>query len=148
MRRRAFVASLVLALAIAQTAWAQSAAPTGATRTQIDVALAAASLAALRTRYGDANAEITAARGRLSAQVDALRAAQARHEAIDANAATQALERELADVRARLAEFSSRCGSGHPDMASARARSAALEDAIAHLTSDGVYVPDGAPPPS
>lgn len=143
MRRRAFVASLALALAIGPRAGAQTAAPTGATQIQIDVALAAASLAALRTRYGDAHAEITAARGRLSAQIDALRAAQARHEAIDANAAAQALERELADVRARLSEFSSRCGSGHPDMASARARGVALEDAIAHLTSDGVYVPAG-----
>jgi Skp family chaperone for outer membrane proteins len=142
MKRRAFALALFTALAAPSAlAAAQTAAPTSATQTQIDVALAAASLAALRTRYGDAHAEITAARGRLSSQIDALRAAQARHEAIDANAAAQALERELADVRARLSEFSSRCGAGHPDMASARARGATLEDAIAHLTSDGVYLP-------
>jgi uncharacterized protein involved in exopolysaccharide biosynthesis len=134
VNRRAFTLALLLVPGLAR---AQST----ATSLQIDLALAHASLVALRTRYGDGHAEITLARGRIASVAASLREALARGDTIDTAAAGQALEVELADVRTRLAGFSSRCGSGHPDMEAARAREAALADALAHVTSDGVFFP-------
>lgn len=136
MKRRGFVAA-VLALALARPASAQ----TGATRTQIDLALASASLAALLTRYGDAYPDVVSARARVASLAQSLREAQARHETIDTAAVTSALDAELAEVRAHLAEFGTRCGGGHPDMQTARARESALTNAIAHVTSEGFFVP-------
>ncbi len=135
MRRRTFLAGVALA-AVGTRARAQ----TGATRTQIDLALAAASLAALRARYGESYPDVVAARARITSLRASLEQARAGGEAIDVALVTSALEGELADVNARLGEFSARCGSGHPDMETARARAAALADAIAHVTSDGVFL--------
>lgn len=138
MKRRAFVLMVSLALfARSRSAFAQE----GATQIQIDLALAFVGLAALRTRYGDAHPEVTLARARIESLSVSLRSALARGDAIDPVRARDALAAELADTRARLAEFSQRCGSGHPDMQSAHARAAALEDAIAHVTSDGPFFP-------
>jgi hypothetical protein len=142
MKRRAILAALALALVpfVALRAQAQA---TTATAAQVQLVLAYISLAALRTRYGDSHADVVAARGRVDSLVATLRASLARHETIDVAEVTRLLDAELADVRARLGEFSSRCGSGHPDMQSAHVREAALEDAIAHVTSDGVFFPPG-----
>ncbi len=136
MKRRALLVGLGCAL-LARPARAQG----GATQAQIDLAIAFVSLAALRTRYGDAHPDVVAARARVDGHATTLGSAIARREVIDVAAVTSALEAALADVRARLAEFSQRCGSGHPDMQSALARREALEDALAHVTSDGVFLP-------
>jgi uncharacterized protein involved in exopolysaccharide biosynthesis len=142
VKRRAFLAAVSLVpMAVGAIAASARAQATSATQTQIDLALAFISLAALRTRYGEAHADVTAARARALSLSASLRAAIARHETIDVAVVTSALDAELADVRARLAEFSQRCGSGHPDMQSAHARAAALEDAIAHVTSEGAFFP-------
>lgn len=139
MKRRAFAAGALAALSLSGLG-ARARAQTGATQTQIDLALASASLAALRARYGESYPDVVAARARIASLRASLEEARGRHEAIDVSAVTGALEGELADVNARLGEFSSRCGSGHPDMDTARARAAALTDAIAHVTSEGVYL--------
>ncbi len=131
-----FVVTCALA-AIASHASAQ----TDASRTQIDLALAAASLAALLTRYGDSYPDVVAARARIAMLAQSLRQAQARHESIDVTLVRTTLEGELADVRTRLGESSVRCGSAHPEMESARARELALETAVQHVTSDGFYFP-------
>ena len=139
MRRRGFVVGLSLStLTLAAFARAQS---STATQLQIDLALAIVGHAALATRYGEAHPDLVSARARVATLVASLRAALARGETIDGVVVTSALEGELADVRGRLAEFSQRCGSGHPDLRSAQARASALEDAIAHLVSDGVFLP-------
>jgi uncharacterized protein involved in exopolysaccharide biosynthesis len=139
VKRRTFVFALSM-LAIAPRVLAQTA-PTGATRTQIDVALASASLAALLARYGDQHPDVVAARARVASLSQSLRDARARHETIDAGAVSTSIEAELADVRARLAEFGTRCGAGHLDVQTARARETALADALAHVTSDGYFAP-------
>ncbi len=141
MKRRSFAMAMILSpLTCAVRARAQG---STATQLQIDLALAFVSLAALRTRYGEAHPDVATARGRAAALDASLRAASLRGEEIDVAAATHALELELADVRVRLAEFSQRCGSGHPDMQSAHARAAALETAIAVIMSDGIFFPPG-----
>jgi uncharacterized protein involved in exopolysaccharide biosynthesis len=140
VKRRAF--ALVLSLgpaALALTARAQ----TTATQLQIDLVIAYVGLTAMRTRYGEAHADVIAARARVESLGASLRAALLRGDTTDALVVTRALDAELADVRARLAEFSQRCGSGHPDMQTAHARATALEDAIAHVTSEGVFFPPG-----
>lgn len=136
MRRRAFLAGLA-ALGFASSARAQ----TDATRAQIDLALAFASLAALHARYGDAHPEVVSARARVASLSTSLDDARARHDTIDVATVTSALDAEIADVRARIAERSTRCGAGHPEMQTAAARQVALEDALAHVTSDGYFVP-------
>lgn len=143
MRRRVFCVGLgasMLLLPGMRVSAQTGATQTGATHTQIELALAAASLAALQTRYGESYPDVVAARARVASLRTSLEEAQARHEAIDVAAVSSALEGELADVNARLGEFSARCGSGHPDMDTARARAATLTDAIAHVTSEGVYL--------
>jgi uncharacterized protein involved in exopolysaccharide biosynthesis len=137
VKRRAFA----LALALMPVALSVRAQASTATQLQIDLTLAFISLAALRTRYGDGHPELVTARARVDSLTAGLRAAIARHETLDIAVVTQTLDGELADVRARLAEFSQRCGSGHPDMQSAHVRAAALENAIAHITSDGIFFP-------
>jgi hypothetical protein len=136
VNRRGFVLALG-SLALVARASAQE----GATRTQIDLALASASLAALLTRYGDAYPDVVAARARIASLSTSLREARARNEAIDVALVTRTLDGELADVRARLAEFGTRCGAGHTDTQTARAREAALANALTHVTSDGYFVP-------
>lgn len=136
--RRGFVVGLTLAL-VATSAGAQ--AQTGATRTQIDLALASASLAALLTRYGETYPDVVAARARIASLSTSLREARARNETIDVAVVTSTLDAELADVRARLSEFGTRCGGFQPDLQTARAREAALTSALAHVTSDGVFLP-------
>lgn len=139
MKRRGFTLGLLLSPAVlAASARAQA---SSATQLQIELTLAFVSLAALRTRYGEAHVDVVAARARVESLTASLRSALARNETVDPSAVASVLEGELADVRARLAEFSQRCGSGHPDMQSAHARRAALEDAIAHITSDGIFLP-------
>lgn len=136
MKRRAFVIAMALS-----TMASHASAQTDASRTQIDLALAAASLAALLTRYGESYPDVVTARARIATLTQSLRQAQARHESIDVALVTTTLEGELADVRTRLGESSVHCGSAHPEMESARAREVALETAIQHVTSDGFYVP-------
>lgn len=137
MIRRSFVIALAL-LGLAPHAIAQ----TTATQTQIDLALASASLAALLTRYGQAYPDVIAARARMASLRTALDTARARHETIDVAAVTSALDTELADVRVRLSERATRCGAGHPEMETARAREVALANALAHVMSDGVFLAD------
>jgi hypothetical protein len=136
VKRRDALAALAL-LGLAPRVYAQS----DASQAQIDLALASASLAALLTRYGEAYPDVVAARARIALLSQTLTAARARHEVIDVARVTRALDTELADVRTRLSEFGTRCGGGHPDMQTARAREAALADALAHVTSDGFFVP-------
>ncbi len=137
MRRRAAIAAtLGLALLPARLVCAQ----TSATTLQIDLVMARASLAALGTRYGAQHPEITGAEARLASLRTSLTQARARHEVIDVAAVTSRVESELADTRARLAEFGTRCGAGHLDVATARAREQALVLALEHLTSDGYYL--------
>ena len=136
MNRRSFVIAMMSFIAVPRAR-----AQTGATRTQIDLALASASLAALRTRYGESYPDVVAARERIASLAASLRESQTHHEAIDLAAVTSALDTELADVRARLGEFGTRCGGGHPDMLTARARETALVEALSHVTSDGIFLP-------
>lgn len=137
MNRRAFAGALV-ALALApRLARAQ----VDASQTQIDLVLAMASLAALRTRYGDRHPDVIAAQARIASLSSSLRDARAAHATIDVARVTSALDAELADTRARLAEFGTRCGGAHVDVQTARAREAALADALAHVASDGFFVP-------
>ncbi len=136
MNRRVFLVGIAM-LAVAPRARAQ----TDATQTQIDLALATASLAALRTRYGDGHADVAAARARVASLAQSLREARARNETIDVARVTSALDAELADTRARIGERSTRCGAGHPEMETAHAREAALTNAIAHVTSEGFFLP-------
>lgn len=137
MRRRTWLA----ALAVAAT-WPSffARAQTSATTLQIDVVMARASLDALGTRYGAQHPEVTGAEARLSSLRASLVAARDRHETIDLAAVTTRVEAELADTRARLAEFGTRCGAGHLDVATARAREQSFVTALEHLTSDGYYL--------
>lgn len=137
-RRAAFTAIVGLALLPRSLAYAQ----TSATTLQIDLVMARASLAALGTRYGAQHPEIMGAEARLASLRTSLAEARARHEAIDVATVTARVESELADTRARLAEFGTRCGAGHLDVATARAREQALVTALEHLTSDGYYLGD------
>jgi len=137
--RRSFVLGLA-ALALASAARAQS----SATRTQIDLALAYASLRALEVRYGDGHVEVRAAEARLDTLSQSLEDARAHAEPIDDTEVARTLTAEIADVRARIAERSTRCGAGHPDMQTAVAREAALTEALAHVTSEGFFAPSRA----
>lgn len=137
MKRRAFVVVLGALVLFPRGARAQ----TDASQTQIDLVLALASLAALRTRYGESYPDVVAARARVASLSAALYGSLAAHGSIDVARVTSTLDAELADTRTRLTEFGTRCGGAHPDVLTARAREAALSDAIAHITSDGFFVP-------
>jgi uncharacterized protein involved in exopolysaccharide biosynthesis len=135
VKRRAFL--VVTAMAITSIASAQ----TAPTQTQIDLALGYASLRALLVRYGDRHPDVAAARARVESLSTSIRAAHTHGDAIDRDAVMHVLDAEIADVRARIAERSTRCGAGHPDMQTAVAREAALTEALTHVTSDGYFVP-------
>lgn len=140
MRALGASAAMLLWLLASAIASAQET-PSAATELQRTLIETWVSVAAMQVRYGPSHPEVQEARARLQAQRASLVRALEGGEQIDAQAVRAWLAVQLADVEARLAEVSTRCGAGQPDLRTAERRRDALREAITRMESSGRLLP-------